>query len=220
MLLGRRHIDLLLSTMLSLVLFLLFNLFNIAFCLVINIIHTNDVHGNFESTSEVIGLDLVKGIKNQTENSILIDAGDAVQGSALCSLKQNMVTSLFNVVGYDLRSPGNHDFDFSWGQVVENAKNSSCPMLAANVIDKSSGKSILNGINGNNGENYIMEFKGKKIGFFGLVTTETLSITPPKNVSAIEFLDEITIANEQVKKLKNAGVDLIEIGRASCRERV
>lgn len=209
MLLGRRHIDLLLSTMLSLVLFFLFNLFNIAFCLVINIIHTNDVHGNFESTSEVIGLDLVKGIKNQTENSILIDAGDAVQRSALCSLKQNIVTSLFNVVGYDLRIPGNHDFDFSWGQVVENAKNSSCPMLAANVIDKSSGKSILNGINGNNGENYITEFKGKKIGFFGLVTTETLSITPPKNVSGIEFLDEITIAKEQVKKLKNAGVDLI-----------
>lgn len=172
-------------------------------------IHTNDIHGNFESTSEIIGLDMIKGIKDQMENSILIDAGDAVQGSAFCSLDQKGVTSLFNVAGYDLKVPGNHDFDFSWKQVVENAKNSNCPVLAANVIDKSNGKPILSGINGTNGESYIMNYKGKKIGFFGLVTTETPSITPPKNVEGIEFLDEITVAKEQVKKLKSAGVDFI-----------
>ena len=50
----------------------------------INIIHTNDIHGNFESKwnngiLEVIGLDMVRGVKDKIPNSLLIDAGDFAQ---------------------------------------------------------------------------------------------------------------------------------------------
>lgn len=180
---------------------------------VVNVIHTNDIHGAFESiwnenNLETIGLDLIRGVKDSFPNSILVDAGDALQGSALCSLDQKSVIDLMNETTFDVRIPGNHDFDFTVNQVIHNAKSSNCPVLAANVVDKNN-LPILGGINGNNGQNYIIEINGKKIGFFGLVTTETLSITPPENIAGVEFKDEIEVAKDQVRKLKNMHADVI-----------
>lgn len=158
---------------------------------IINIIHTNDIHGNFESiwnnnnNLETIGLDIIKNLKDNLPNSILVDAGDATQESAICLLDQESVINLMNETEYDIRVPGNHDFDFNVNQVIINAKKSNCPVLAANVLDKDN-IPILNGINKNNGENYIININGHKLGFFGLVTTETVIITPPEDILDIK----------------------------------
>lgn len=180
---------------------------------IINIIHTNDIHGNFGSVWDgenlkIIGLDFIKSIKDNLPNAVLVDAGDALQGSAICLLDQPSVIKLMNEATYDIRVPGNHDFDFKVDQVIENAKNSNCPILAANVVYKN-GVPILSGINKNNGENFIIEVNGKKLGFFGLVTDETAIVTPPENILNIEFKNEAEIAKEQVAKLKERGADLI-----------
>ena len=181
----------------------------------VTIFHTNDVHGQFKSVMDnennlkQIGLDFVRGAKESTPNSLLVDAGDAVQGSDLCSLNQDGVTSILNEAKYDVRIPGNHDFDFGYKQVIENAKNSSCPVLAANVVHKNTDVPIFDKINSQNGENCIINVNGKKIGFFGLVTTETPIITLSDNVKDIVFKDEISVAKKQVEKLKNKKVDAI-----------
>lgn len=180
---------------------------------VVNIIHTNDIHGSFESIwgengLETIGLDLIKSVKKSLPNSILVDAGDALQGSALCTLDQKSVIDLMNEANFDIRVPGNHDFDFAVNQVIHNTKMSNCPVLAANVVDKNN-LPILSGINGNNGQNFIIEINGKKFGFFGLVTTETVSITPPDNIVGVKFKDEIEVAKDQVKELKSRDADVI-----------
>ena len=181
---------------------------------IINIIHTNDIHGNFGSIYnnnilEIIGLDYIKSLKDNLPNSILVDAGDATQGSAICLLDQQNAIELLNSANYDIRIPGNHDFDFTVNQVIINTKNSSCPVLAANILGENNNIPILKEINGNNGENYIIEINGKKLGFFGLVTTETALITPPEDILGIKFKDEIEVAKEQVKKLKKLGADII-----------
>ena len=180
---------------------------------IINIIHTNDIHGNFGSVWDgenlkIIGLDFIKSIKDNLPNAVLVDAGDALQGSAICLLDQPSVIKLMNEATYDIRVPGNHDFDFKVDQVIENAKNSNCPILAANVVYKN-GVPILSGINKNNGENFIIEVNGKKLGFFGLVTDETAIVTPPENILDIKFKNTLDTAKEQVAKLKKVGVDLI-----------
>ena len=179
----------------------------------INIIHTNDIHGNFESKwnngiLEVIGLDMVRGVKDKIPNSLLIDAGDFAQGGFFFALDQNSVVELFNQTSYDLSVPGNHEFDATVGQVVENAKHINCPVLSANIVNEK-GVPIFSGINGNNGENYVINRNGKRIGFFGLTTTETPLIIPPDNLSDTKFKDEIEEAKNQVSKLKKQNVDMI-----------
>ncbi|MDR1240466.1 MAG: bifunctional metallophosphatase/5'-nucleotidase [Oscillospiraceae bacterium] len=170
------------------------------------IYHTNDMHGKIESKRSdgvmtQIGLDIVKGAKNSTKNAILIDAGDAIQGSIIGKLeKGKRIIDLMNTADYDLMILGNHEFDFGKERLKEFSKEAKFPILAANVLEN--GKQIFE-------ENFIKEIAGRKIGFFGLTTEETIRTTIPENIENITFRDEIVTAVEQVSKLRNKKVDAI-----------
>ncbi|MCL2312569.1 MAG: 5'-nucleotidase C-terminal domain-containing protein [Firmicutes bacterium] len=183
---------------------------------IITILHTNDLHGQFASEYSgniltKIGLDMIKSIKDQTKNCILVDAGDATQGSALCKLSTDNVIKLLNLTGYDIRIPGNHDFDFGQEKVLQSAKNSSCPIIAANITRTTDKMPFFKDINGNNGQSFIIKIGGKKIGFIGATAEETTRTTPPFNLKGLDFGKgkEIEILNNEVSKLKSQKVDAI-----------
>ncbi len=179
----------------------------------ITIYHTNDMHGNVNSVYDhgnlkQIGLDVIKSVKNSTKNSILIDAGDALQGTALGKYSKGIdIVSLMNEAGYDGMTLGNHEFDYGKDTVKRCAQEAKFPVVSANILEN--GEVFLNGINGNNGCNFIKEIEGKRIGFFGITTEETTRTTIPPNLEGIEFKDELETAREEVKKLKSENVDAI-----------
>ena len=180
----------------------------------VTILHTNDMHGSLISSSSAIGADLVAAVKEGTENAILVDAGDATQGSSLATLTQGAdIIRLMNAAGYDVMATGNHEFDYGVDTLLKNAKSADFPILAANV---KKGGSLLfknvkyaNETKTNNGENIIIEKNGIKVGFFGITTTETAVKSNPKGLKGITFADEIKTSKEQVKELKNEGADVI-----------
>lgn len=178
------------------------------------IYHTNDMHGNVsslqddENTLTRIGLDMVKSIKDNTPNSILVDCGDAIWGTQFAKSNKGLdIIDMMNAVGYNCMALGNHEFDYGLDALLTCAKRANFPVLSANTYQD--GKLLLNNINGNNGENFILEVAGKKIGFFCLTTRETCRITLPQNLDRIEFKDEIETAKLQVQKLKSENVDII-----------
>lgn len=179
----------------------------------ITIYHTNDMHGRVNSTYDSnelkqIGLDYIKNVKDSTPNSILVDAGDATQGTPFGKFSKGIgIIKIMNKTGYDAMTVGNHEFDYGKDAVMDIAKNANFPILSANTFYN--GKCFLNSINGYNGCNFIKEIGGKKIGFFGITTSETTKTTIPKNLEGISFEDEIASSKKQVEYLKSQGADVI-----------
>ncbi len=177
------------------------------------IYHTNDMHGRINSVysqNELtqIGLDVVKSAKENTNNAILIDAGDATQGTPMGKFSKGLdIVDVMNVAGYDGMTLGNHEFDYGQENVMKIAKKANFPVVSSNTLYN--GDLFLKDVNGNNGENFIKEVGGKKLGFFGIITSETTKTTIPENLEGISFKDEIQTSKEQVEKLKAQGVDMI-----------
>ena len=177
------------------------------------VVHTNDMHGYYETTETSIGIAGVAGLKNYYEaqgaDVLLLDAGDFSQGSTLVSYyKGKNDAEYMAAAGYDAVSMGNHEFDYSFDALLDNMKvltDAGVKVIDANVINKETGKSYFDA-------NAVFEFDGIKVGVFGLDTSETLTKASPSNVKAVNFLDKEEMFKEaqaQVDKLKSAGCDYI-----------
>ncbi len=181
----------------------------------ITIFHTNDIHGNSGSKYSNdnltnIGSDYLKSVKDSTPNSILVDAGDNTQGTAFAGIKKGAYSiEMMNKAGYDIATLGNHEFDYGLDQTLENIKNANFPFISANVLDNN-GIPLTqrnDDVIKNNGCNVIKEVSGKKIGFFGITTTETASKSSGSDI--LVFENEIESSRNQVDELKSQGVDLV-----------
>lgn len=177
------------------------------------VVHTNDMHGYYETTETSIGIAGVAGLKNYYEaqgaDVLLLDAGDFSQGSTLVGYyKGKNAAEYMAAAGYDAVSMGNHEFDYSFDALLDNMKvltDAGVKVIDANVINKETGKSYFDA-------NAVFEFDGIKVGVFGLDTSETLTKASPSNVKAVNFLDKEEMFKEaqaQVDKLKSAGCDYI-----------
>jgi len=167
----------------------------------ITILHTNDMHGRFVEDASIIGIDTIADIKANTPNALLVDAGDALHGLPFVTLNQGKdAVALMNIAGYDLFTPGNHDFNYGYQTLLDLAKLADFDVLSANV--KKDGSPIFNAT-------VVKEIDGVKIGFFGLSTPETLYKTNPLNVAGLIFDDPVACAKAAVADLQSQNVDLI-----------
>lgn len=135
----------------------------------ITIFHTNDMHGRFKKDDKVLGLDVIKSIKNNTPNSILVDAGDTIHGLPFVTLdKGTTALDLLNATGYEFMAAGNHDFNYGYERLLELFKNSKYKqlnILAANIKKDNNFLFEQNKI-----KEMTVNGKAVKIGFFGLTT--------------------------------------------------
>lgn len=174
----------------------------------ITIVHVNDVHARIkeDERENAIGFAKLKtkidSLKKENPNTLLVGAGDIVHGTTEVNLtKGENIVNLMNSVGFDLMTPGNHDFNYGWERLVELKKIAKFPVITANVV-KDNGESDFDGI-------FVKEIDGVKLGFFGLTTEETAFKTHPDNTIGIKFLDPIEQAKKAVTKLQEDKVDMI-----------
>ena len=56
---------------------------------------------------------MVEDYKAKGNNVLLVDAGDHIQGTIYCAIDNGeTIVNMMNSAGYDLATPGNHEFDF------------------------------------------------------------------------------------------------------------
>ena len=129
------------------------------------ILHTNDVHCNYEAYDKVAAL--------AKDADLLVDAGDAIQGGVIGTLsKGEYIVDVMNEIGYDAAIPGNHEFDYGMDQFLKLAREEAeYPYLSANFVDKT-GKSVFDAYK-------LFEVDGKKVAFVGLCTPETFTKSTP-----------------------------------------
>ena len=138
------------------------------------ILHTNDIHCGI---TDNLCIDKVsqykKDLKKQGHPVALADAGDAIQGAPLGKLSTGeSIIKIMNAVGYDFVIPGNHEFDYGMARFLQLASRQKCGYYSCNFVDVKTRKPILKPYK-------ILNLGGKKIGFVGVTTPETLITSTP-----------------------------------------
>ena len=141
------------------------------------ILYTNDTHAYIDGplSFDTIGA-LKKNLEKQYRYVLLVDAGDHLQGTAFGSMDQGAsVLQLMNKAGYDLATPGNHEFDYGMDTFLERVQEAEFPYLSCNLYHQEDGV---------RGENLLESFQayhfGKEIvAFIGITTPETIVKSTP-----------------------------------------
>jgi 2',3'-cyclic-nucleotide 2'-phosphodiesterase/3'-nucleotidase len=188
----------------------------------VTILGTTDLHGNinpidyYTNKSDNRGIakvaTLIKSVRKEHPNVLLIDSGDTIQGSPLESFhgrKNNQppdpMMLIMSSLNYDAMAVGNHEYNFGL-KVLEKARNeANFPWLSANTYDKSTRKPHY--------KSYIVkEVAGVKIGILGLTTPGVPNWDNPPNYAGLEFHEPVAEARKWVSILRNQEqVDVVVI---------
>ena len=141
------------------------------------ILYTNDVHTYIDGP---LSYDVLAGLKASLEaaygNVLLVDAGDAVQGTAFGSMdKGETIVKLMNAAGYDLATLGNHEFDYGMEGAMNVIDWAEYPYISCNFYHEENGvkgETVLEAYK-------IFEIGGRTIAFIGVTTPETFTKSTP-----------------------------------------
>lgn len=173
----------------------------------ITILHTNDTHARIEpfpeGSPQYGGLGgvarraaLVKKLRRENPNSLLLDAGDVFQGTPYFNFYGGALDfEIMSKMGYDATTIGNHEFDNGIEGFVEVADKAKFPFVNSNYDFGSSemGKFI--------DEFIIKVVDGVRVGIFGLgVAFENLVL--PDLHRGVKHLEPIGVAQKMVDRLK------------------
>ena len=144
-------------------------------------------------------------------------------GNEDCSIRDRRDRDC-NMVG----TPGNHEFDKGKDELLRQLSGGNHPdgpflqnpwrgidhtFVSANVVNERSGRPLFKPyvIKRVQYRNHRGQMKDLSIGFVGAVLKDTPTIVTPSGVAGLQFLDEATAINRQVKELKRQGVETIVV---------
>lgn len=166
------------------------------------ILHSNDTHSLILPDRNGQGgvlqrKAIIDSIRAHEKNVILVDAGDVVQGSLFFKFFRGEVEyPLMDMMGYDIRILGNHEFDNGIEDIAKYYKKTKGTPISANY-DFSGTE--LDGIFS---PYTVRKIKGKKIGFFG-INVDPESLIDKSNTGNLKFKEIIPVANATAAYLKN-----------------
>jgi 5'-nucleotidase len=167
-------------------------------------------------------------------NTLTVAAGDIVGASPLLSaaFHDEPTIESMNKLGLDVTAVGNHEFDEGYKELQRLAdggciddgdgmnNQNSCAtvpgeppatftganfdILAANVVEESTGKTILPAYS-------IKNVNGARVAFIGMTLEGTPAIVTASGVAGLKFNDEVETANALVPQLKAQGVNAIVV---------
>jgi 2',3'-cyclic-nucleotide 2'-phosphodiesterase (5'-nucleotidase family) len=197
------------------------------------ILHTNDFHGQLEPSGSNPGsaklATVINGIRSTNtglgQSTLLVDAGDEMQGSLLSNLGDGTATGkgiptidVYNHMGYNVATFGNHEFD--WGQVnlANRTTEALYPYVTANIVQNDTGNCATAGWTPPTFADapYQIETVGTapntvKVAFIGVTTTETPTITVSTATAGLCFKDPAESILHYYAAMKADGADVIVV---------
>jgi 5'-nucleotidase len=146
---------------------------------------------------------LRKQIMAESPHTLFLMAGDTISPSIESNTyKGAQMIEAWNAAGLDYSALGNHECDFGPDVLLARMSESRFKWLAANVIDKQTGKLFAD-----TPEFVIREFEGVKVALFGILLPETLRTSRPgKNV---DIQDPCATAARVIPKIRAGGAQVI-----------
>ena len=170
----------------------------------VTILYTNDVHTYIDNKSPKPTYAAIAALKKSIEDTgrdvLLVDAGDHIQGTAYGSMDDGAtIIELMNEAGYDLATPGNHEFDYGMARAKAVLREADFPYVSCNWVDLRTGFNVLPSVK-------FFFVGGRKIAFVGVTTPETITKSTPAyfmNDAQTKYIYDI-LGGEDGQKLYDA----------------
>jgi 2',3'-cyclic-nucleotide 2'-phosphodiesterase (5'-nucleotidase family) len=196
------------------------------------ILHTNDFHGQLDSSLSASNpgsariATIVNGVRTSlgAANVLLADVGDEMQGSLLSNLGDGTATgkgiptiATYNAMGYNVATFGNHEFD--WGQVNLGNRTTQAdyPYVTSNIVKNDTGNCATAGWTKPDFADAPYQIltvgspNSVKVGFIGVTTTETPTITVSTATAGLCFKDPADSILHYYDQMKADGADVIVV---------
>lgn len=202
----------------------------------LTVLGTTDVHGHAidwdyyknapysDAQGNSVGLAKVSTVVDQVRaergrsNTLLVDAGDVIQGTPLDSYYSTVepitetgathpMAAAMNAMHYDVGTVGNHEYNFGVDYLHAFQKQLDFPMLDANATDHRTGAPAF--------QPYIIRTvhprgaKPVKVGFLGLSTPGSAIWDGPKLKDRVDVTGVLEGARRWVPRVRAAGADVV-----------
>ena len=169
---------------------------------------TNDFHSQIEPMDGggggVLRLKaLVDSVRTAEPHVLLADAGDLVQGTYYFSLLNGVVEmKMLDMLKYDIRTLGNHEFDKKMSGLGDMLALSKVPVVASNYDFSNTDLA-----------QYVVPSKilnaGKiKVGFIGL-NVRLLNLVNKTACEGVVWQDAVNVADKYAEELRKQGADIV-----------
>ncbi|WP_217179361.1 esterase-like activity of phytase family protein [Streptomyces sp. AC495_CC817] len=165
----------------------------------------------------------LKQLREGTDASLTVAAGDIIGASPFLSglFHDEPTVESMEKLRLDVTSVGNHEFDEGTEELLriqhggchpedgcyiegEPYDGSAFPWLAANVLDRTTGKPLL-------APTWVKKVDGVKVGFIGMTLEGTPAVTGQSGITSVRFADEVETADAAARALRRQGVEAIVV---------
>lgn len=173
----------------------------------ITILHTNDTHSQIDPIGEndrqyagkggvARRATLVKRIRKENPNTLMVDGGDVFQGTPYFNFYKGEVEyKSMSMIGYDVVTLGNHDFDNGVDALVAAMKFATFDFVSTNYDVR--GTPLEKRV-----KPYVVRvLGGVRVGLFGMGISPANLITP-ENFKGVKYLEPVRMARGVVKVLR------------------
>ena len=186
----------------------------------ISIFYTTDLHGHILPTQTYGGMPDVGGFarcascirqwRKETPDSLLVDIGDVYQGTAESLINEGkLMIGLFNRLGYDAWTLGNHDFDWGPESLEANLSLSKSPILTGNLERAGKKPGSLEGAWKNVKPWTMKEVGGFKIALIGIVTPGLPYWLSPETLGGVLPTDPVESLRKSLAEARADKADAI-----------
>ena len=173
----------------------------------ITILHTNDTHSRIDPIPDnekdypgkggvARRATLVKRVRKENPNTLLIDAGDVLQGTPYFNFYKGEVEyKAMSLIGYDAGTIGNHEFDNGVESLAKAFTFANFDIVSTNYDVR--GSALENRVK----THVVKEVGGIRVGLFGMGISPKGLITP-ENFKPLQYLDPVRMARGVTKLLR------------------
>ncbi|WP_375551497.1 metallophosphoesterase [Rhodophyticola porphyridii] len=194
------------------------------------ILATSDLHANLhpynyytdrpQNTGGLARLGrIIAQLRAASDNCILVDNGDTLQGTPLGDFAAQVRTSdgrphpmvaAMNVLGYDAMTLGNHDFNYGLDFLQSTLSGGAFPAVLAN-IRRADGTPLLPPwvILDRDMHDTTGRLRRLRIGLIGLAPPQTLKWDRSLLDGQLEAEDILDAARREIRAMRDAGADLV-----------
>lgn len=174
----------------------------------ITILHTNDTHSQIDPILEndktyagkggvARRATLVKRVRKENPNTLMIDAGDVCQGTPYFNFYKGEVEyKAMSLIGYDAGTIGNHEFDNGVESLAKAYSFANFDIISTNYDVR--GSALESKVK----THVVKEVGGLRVGLFGMGIKPDGLITPD-NFKPLQYLDPVRMARAVTKLLRD-----------------